>query len=418
MTAKTIKVGRANDNDIVLSDVSVSRYHCEFFFDSEGNVFLTDKNSSNGTFVNGRKILGSAKLESNDVVKAGLAPPLRWKEYNAMEQAQNIDYNNNKQGNISDSSNQQPSAHVKPRKRNKAFLTILITFFILVLFVGVGYAVNEYSASTDEPEIVDSNKPNDKTNQPTKIDKKKEITYDFSCLKDDNDKGTTDIIDVLEGIDKEVTNAFGGEVTIQEEEKVGNSLLADCRRQYKFLESGEKIDNLQSILSLLTAQIPKPKGFNYQIFLLESDELNAFTAGAKIFVTTKMYAFCQTNDELACVIGHEINHNELGHIKEHLQKEQMITAVGAALAQIITISFGQKKETHCDMTGIDLAIAAGYNGCVNIKLWKRMQKVSEEGEYNALENLFRSHPYSEKRAKCSHDHILNNYGFDCPIDDK
>jgi predicted Zn-dependent protease len=65
------------------------------------------------------------------------------------------------------------------------------------------------------------------------------------------------------------------------------------------------------------------------------------------------------------------------------------------------------------MTGIDLAIAAGYNGCVNIELWKRMQKESNEGDFDALENLMRSHPYSEKRAKCTHEHIMINYGFDC-----
>ena len=50
MSYKLVKVGRAKDNDIVLTDASVSRYHCEFFFDESGNVFLTDKDSSNGTF--------------------------------------------------------------------------------------------------------------------------------------------------------------------------------------------------------------------------------------------------------------------------------------------------------------------------------------------------------------------------------
>jgi predicted Zn-dependent protease len=65
------------------------------------------------------------------------------------------------------------------------------------------------------------------------------------------------------------------------------------------------------------------------------------------------------------------------------------------------------------MTGIDLAIASGYNGCVNIELWNRMQKEFDEGEFNALENLLRSHPYSDKRANCSREHILTNYHFDC-----
>ena len=70
-------------------------------------------------------------------------------------------------------------------------------------------------------------------------------------------------------------------------------------------------------------------------------------------------------------------------------------------------------KTVKDEAGDLFLIAAGYNGCVNIELWKRMQKESQEGDYDALENLLRSHPYSEKRAKCSRSHILDNYGFDC-----
>lgn len=412
MSFKIVKVGRAKDNDIVLTHASVSRYHCELFYDAEGNVFLTDKNSANGTFVNGRRINGSVQLEPNDIVKPGLDVPLRWRNFNSYEQTggNQVSYSGGTQAFEPAIPAQEYAAQ---RKMNSTLKTVLITLSVIALLGGLWFVINEYVLGDGKPPVVDPDKPNDKTEQPDKIKKDKKITYDFSCLNDENDLGTTEVIDVLERVDREVTNTLGGEVTVEEEEKVGNQLLNDCRNEYQFIEKGIKIENLRAILKHLTDQIKEPKGFHYQIFLIESDELNAFTAGAKIFVTTKMYSFCKTNDELACVIGHEINHNELGHIKEHLQKERLITAEGAALAQLATISFGQKKETHCDMTGIDLAIAAGYNGCVNIELWKRMQKEFDEGEFNALDNLMRSHPYSEKRATCTHQHILNNYGFDC-----
>jgi hypothetical protein len=77
---KLVKVGRARENDIVLQDTSVSRYHLELFRDDEGHVFLTDLDSGNGTFVNGRKISGSVLLEDNDIVKAGNSV-LPWKNY-------------------------------------------------------------------------------------------------------------------------------------------------------------------------------------------------------------------------------------------------------------------------------------------------------------------------------------------------
>jgi len=411
MSFKLIKVGRAADNDIVLSHSSVSRYHCEFFYDADGNVFLTDKNSANGTFVNGRRISESVQLQPNDIVKPGLDNPLRWRSFDT-EQAPNSGTQSYSTAPVEPTPQVQQN-YTYPSKKNTALKTVLITLAVIAGAILVWFLLSEYVLSDGKPEEIDPNKPNDKRDQPSKKKKSSEITYDFSCLDDPNDYGTTEAIDVLETIDSEVTDMLGGEISVEEEEEIGNQLLGDCRNEYEFIESGQEIDNLKTILSRLVEKIAKPKGFHYQIFLIESDDLNAFTAGAKIFVTTRMYSFCETNDELACVIGHEINHNELGHIKVHLQKERILTADGAALASMITVSFGQKKETHCDMTGIDLAIAAGYNGCVNIKLWQRMQKTFDEGKYDVKENLLRSHPYSEKRANCSNNHIRTNYDFDC-----
>lgn len=409
MNFKTIRVGRAKDNDIVIDEVSVSRFHLEIFFDAEGNVFLTDLNSVNGTFVNGKRIVGSVQLNSKDIVRAGVSNSLNWQNYKpSIALKEDLRSTNDFRGN-------SVSSNDKVTKQRKVLKTVGITLSILLGILILFYFLNEVVLVDSKPSSVDPEKPNDTTSQPKKIEvkSKKKITYDFSCLDDEEDLGTTEIIGVLEEIDNSVTNTIGGEVSINKEMEVGNQLLSDCRREYQFIETGNKIKNIQKILNLLTHQIEDPKGFNYSIYLIKSDELNAFTAGAKIFITTRMYEFCNSNDELACVIGHEINHNELGHIKQHLQKEKILTSSGAALSQMITIPFGQKKESHCDFKGIDLAIAAGYNGCVNISLWKRMKAESDEGDYNALDNLFRSHPYSEKRSICSQNHILTNYGFDC-----
>jgi hypothetical protein len=410
MNHKTIRIGRSRDNDIVLDHSSISRHHAELFYDSMGNVFLTDLNSSNGTFVNGRRVQGSVQLNHSDMVKLGVADVIPWRNYLQGTGAQHTTY---QQEDYSQPLNSNP---YKPKTTSGPWKTITITLSVLIAVGLVGFGLNESGFFDDKPKAIDPEKPNNQEDQPEKRaeESSNDITYDFSCLEDENDLGTTKVIDVLEGVDSDVTEAVGGEVTIEEEEDLGNDLYEDCKKEYVFIETGKKIENLRTLLSRLTAQIKEPKGYHYQIYLLQDDDqLNAFTAGAKIYVTTRMYNFCQSNDELACVIGHEINHNELGHIRQHIQKERLLTDVGAGIAGLATISFGQKKETHCDMTGIDLAIAAGYNGCVNIGLWKRMKQESEEGDYNALENMFRSHPYSEKRANCSHNHILKNYGFDC-----
>ena len=71
---RLIKIGSDQLNDIHIGfekDPTVSRIHCEIFIDDQGNVFLTDKDSTNGTFVNGNKISEPKMLDELDVVLIG-----------------------------------------------------------------------------------------------------------------------------------------------------------------------------------------------------------------------------------------------------------------------------------------------------------------------------------------------------------
>jgi hypothetical protein len=75
-----LKIGRSPSCDITINDIAVSREHAEIFHDDDGNTFLTDLNSSNGTFVNGKRLEGSTLLKFNDIVKLGNSL-LPWRNY-------------------------------------------------------------------------------------------------------------------------------------------------------------------------------------------------------------------------------------------------------------------------------------------------------------------------------------------------
>jgi len=80
---QVIKIGKSRSNDIykgLRNDPTVSRFHCQIFIDSEGHKFLTDLDSTNGTFVNGNKISSSVKLDNLDIVRAGNSL-VKWKEH-------------------------------------------------------------------------------------------------------------------------------------------------------------------------------------------------------------------------------------------------------------------------------------------------------------------------------------------------
>lgn len=48
-----IRIGKASDNDFVVNDPHVSRYHAKLIREEGGCWLLEDLGSTNGTFVNG-----------------------------------------------------------------------------------------------------------------------------------------------------------------------------------------------------------------------------------------------------------------------------------------------------------------------------------------------------------------------------
>lgn len=53
---RQITIGRNNDNDLVLNDPLVSRYHSVIQPSPDGNLRITDLASTNGVLVNGQKL--------------------------------------------------------------------------------------------------------------------------------------------------------------------------------------------------------------------------------------------------------------------------------------------------------------------------------------------------------------------------
>lgn len=70
---RRLNVGRASDNDLSLNDTSVSKVHATLLLNMEGTLLVADTGSTNGTYINGRRIAyGEARqIEAGDVVGFG-----------------------------------------------------------------------------------------------------------------------------------------------------------------------------------------------------------------------------------------------------------------------------------------------------------------------------------------------------------
>lgn len=425
MSVKVITIGRSEDNDIVLNNSSVSRKHAEIFVnDEEGLIILTDLGSTNGTYVNGKRITDSVILKRKDIVKVGDAPPIPWRNYILEPQEEVI---------IKNEPGDEPiggKETIKGSSDSKAVYYVLGSIIILILCLFIIYV---FDASTEANDTKKDVETEETVQDPIKtgaedeetvfkegeikikdqpISSGQKISYNYDCM--DNTL-LTDASDM----ENEFVDAMDVQVSISEERDVGKQLHEGVKEEYRFIND-HRTDKIKSIKSKLTQQIENPRGFNYSIYLIESDEINAFTAGGYIYVTSKMYSYAKSDDELACIIGHEIAHNECGHITYQLKKQKANSMLfgdffGSAadnLSYFLTSGFNQKRETESDFHGIDYATRAGYNSCAVSQLWERMSQ--EEGPQNELDNMMRSHPYSEKRSTCCREHILNNYNYNCP----
>ncbi|MFB9389040.1 FHA domain-containing protein [Streptomyces coeruleoprunus] len=70
---RVMRIGRALENELVVSDLQVSRHHAEFTAHPDGRFELRDLGSHNGTYVNGQPIAksGTVLIGPNDIVGVG-----------------------------------------------------------------------------------------------------------------------------------------------------------------------------------------------------------------------------------------------------------------------------------------------------------------------------------------------------------
>ncbi len=65
-----ISIGRNPQNDLILNDLNVSRFHAQIFF-KESKYIIRDMNSTIGTKLNGRLVVNDEELKHNSIISIG-----------------------------------------------------------------------------------------------------------------------------------------------------------------------------------------------------------------------------------------------------------------------------------------------------------------------------------------------------------
>lgn len=137
---KVITIGRAKEgNNIVINDIRVSRNHLQIILDDDGSYYAIDLDSTNGTYVNGKRITNRVLLKEGDTIVIGTTT-LKWEQYFK-------DSNNPNNHNVP----YVPNDPIPTKKRYRTIIIILALLLISII-VAMIYISIEREQDIDDRE--------------------------------------------------------------------------------------------------------------------------------------------------------------------------------------------------------------------------------------------------------------------------
>ena len=165
-----------------------------------------------------------------------------------------------------------------------------------------------------------------------------------------------------------------------------------------------KNDTIQAYLNTVGQRVARggaPRGFDYRFRIVDQWRPNAFALpGGVIFVSRGLLALANSEDELACVLGHEITHAAARHQAAAQQTEMRLGPFSLGFARAAYMAAYQREEERAaDEGGQRLAAAAGYDPRAMAEFLKRLGG-DERLMLGAqrIPGFFDTHPGTEERV--------------------
>ena len=182
-------------------------------------------------------------------------------------------------------------------------------------------------------------------------------------------------------------------------------------REMDLLHNSSIDSALWVITSRLKTQIPVSE-YDYQIKIIESKTVNAYTIpGGKIFISKALISFCESPEQLAAVLAHEIAHVEKRHTVSRILKEFTVSLLFGIISGSDTVllselwkttissSFDRKQEKESDEYAMQLLEKAGISPRIIAAFLRKLNR--ENLNYNEKIEFLMSHPHNNARIKRS-----------------
>ena len=192
---------------------------------------------------------------------------------------------------------------------------------------------------------------------------------------------------------------------------LGQNTAMQVAKQYAFIKDPQQVNKVTEIGEKV-AKVSDRTDLKYHFAVVSDKEINAFTMpGGYIYINSGLLEITNDN-ELACVIGHEIGHVAARHIAKKLQAQlgydilMNITLQNASVRQmqqaidltfnLATLGYSREDELLSDRLGAKYAYKAGYDPYAMITFLKKLQ-AKDKSDMGPV--FLRSHPYTSQRIQ-------------------
>ncbi len=212
------------------------------------------------------------------------------------------------------------------------------------------------------------------------------------------------------------------DITPEQEYYIGRSVAATVLDTYKVYDVSAANEYLNLLGQTLAQASDKPETFGgYHFVLMDTDEINAFSApGGLVMISRGMIRCCKNEDELAAVLAHEIGHVSKQHGLKAIKKGRLTSALtilaleagknlaGDDLAEVtktfegsisditgtmMNSGYARTTEFEADQAAIKVMQRVGYNPRALVSMLKRMRLNLKPGGHDFAQ----THPPPEVR---------------------
>jgi predicted Zn-dependent protease len=197
-------------------------------------------------------------------------------------------------------------------------------------------------------------------------------------------------------------------LSIAKEERLGEAYVDLILLNPMFGEfENRQVDSAINVIGDRLVDGLRDSEYNYRFVVFDNEMINAFTVpGGNILISTGLIGFCDTPEELASVMAHEMGHVEERHVVSRLVKElgiEILTSgdqyvIGEVTGLLTSTSFDRKQEEDADGFAARLLEESSIEPRTLATLFRKLEEETDNELLKQFE-VISTHPNFRSRIR-------------------